>query len=118
MDQNDDSYSPLPQPADVEAAAQPTVQTAEQRRAEQDRLERRQKWLDRLPGILVFATVYLILILLYRPNLMLSQTTTSGGDMGARHYPAKFVIDYLLPHFKPPDGRPNGSRACRCSPST
>jgi hypothetical protein len=60
----------------------------------------RQKWLDRLPAILVFAAVYLILILLYRPNLMLSATTTSGGDMGAHHYPAKFLIDYLLPHFK------------------
>ena len=100
MDQNDDSYSPLPQPAETEVVAQPAVQTTEQWRAEQDRLERRRKWLDRLPGILVFAVVYLILILLYRPDLMLSATTTSGGDMGAWHYPAKFVIDYLLPHFK------------------
>jgi hypothetical protein len=60
----------------------------------------RQKWLDRLPAIIVFAVVYLILILIYRPNLMLSQTTTSGGDMGAHHYPAKFMLDYLLPHLK------------------
>ena len=31
---------------------------------------------------------------------MLSQTTTSGGDMGAHHYPAWYMHTYLLPHFK------------------
>ena len=47
---------------------------------------------------LVFAIIYVVLIIVYQPHLLLAQTTTSGGDMGA-HHPAK-PIDYLLPHFK------------------
>ena len=48
----------------------------------------------------VFLIVYLVLLLRYRPDLMLSQTTTSGGDMGAHHYPAWYMHTYLLPHLK------------------
>ena len=48
----------------------------------------------------VFVAVYTILFILYRPNLLLATTTTSGGDMGAHHYPAKFMIEDLLPHFR------------------
>lgn len=49
---------------------------------------------------LVFAIIYVVLIIVYQPHLLFAQTTTSGGDMGAHHYPAKYLIDYLLPHFK------------------
>lgn len=52
------------------------------------------------PTILVFAVIYLVLIVVYQPNLLFARTTTSGGDMGAHHYPAKYLIDYLLPHLK------------------
>ena len=48
----------------------------------------------------VFLIVYVVLLLRYRPDLMLSQTTTSGGDMGAHHYPAWYMHTYLLPHLK------------------
>ena len=83
MDQNDDSYSPLPQPADDRNRQRSRQSRRPSSGApNSDRLERRQKWLDRLPGILVFATVYLILILLYRPNLMLSQPPPPAATWG------------------------------------
>ena len=47
----------------------------------------------------VFFAVYAILFILYRPQLLLSQTTTSGGDMGAHHYPAKWMIENIR-HFR------------------
>ena len=43
---------------------------------------------------IVFLAIYAILFILYRPQLLFSLTTTSGGDMGAHHYPAKFMIAY------------------------
>ncbi|NLE73772.1 MAG: hypothetical protein GX604_03960 [Actinobacteria bacterium] len=49
---------------------------------------------------LVFAVIYVVLIIVYQPHLLFAQTTTSGGDMGAHHYPAKYLIEYLLPHLK------------------
>jgi hypothetical protein len=52
------------------------------------------------PTIIVFSVVYIVLILLYRPYLMLSVTTTNGGDMGTHHYAAQYLIEELLPNFK------------------
>jgi hypothetical protein len=50
--------------------------------------------------ILVFLMVYGLLLLYYRPGLILSNTTTSGGDMGAHHYAAQYMIEQLVPNFK------------------
>jgi len=60
----------------------------------------RSRWWDRAAVALVFAGIYALLLFLYRPQLLLSLTTTSGGDMGAHHYPAQYLIEYLLPHLK------------------
>lgn len=48
----------------------------------------------------VFVAVYSVLLYLYRPDLLLALTTTSGGDMGAHHFPAQFMAEELLPRFK------------------
>ncbi|MBU2603120.1 MAG: hypothetical protein KKA32_13295 [Actinobacteria bacterium] len=50
--------------------------------------------------ILVFVVIYALLLTFYRPDLMLSNTTTSGGDMGAHHYAAQYLIEELLPRFQ------------------
>ena len=34
------------------------------------------------------------------PTFCFSLTTTSGGDTGAHHYPAQYLIQELLPHFR------------------
>lgn len=48
----------------------------------------------------VFLAVYATLFYFYRPNLLFSLTTTAGGDTGAHHYPAIYMIKELLPHFR------------------
>lgn len=53
-----------------------------------------------LPVGIVFLTAYIGLFWLYRPDLLFSLTTTAGGDTGAHHYPARYLIDYLLPNGK------------------
>jgi len=59
----------------------------------------RPRWIV-LSTILVFVVIYGLLLWNYRPDLMLSNTTTSGGDMGAHHYAAKYLIEELLPNFQ------------------
>ncbi|HZJ03034.1 MAG TPA: hypothetical protein VFE20_05010 [Thermoleophilia bacterium] len=62
------------------------------------RRDRTRLW--RLVSVgLVFGLVYGLLLAFYRPDLMLSNTITSGGDMGAHHYAAKYMIDVLVPSF-------------------
>jgi hypothetical protein len=44
--------------------------------------------------------IYAVLLIFYRPNLLFSLTTTAGGDTGAHHYPAQYLIQELLPNFR------------------
>lgn len=53
-----------------------------------------------LSAAAVFLAVYVTLFYFYRPNLLFSLTTTAGGDTGAHHYPAIYMIKELLPHFR------------------
>jgi hypothetical protein len=61
---------------------------------------------DWLPTAVAFLAIYLLLMGFYSEhwytpfNLLLSQTTTSGGDTGAHHYPAQYLIQELLPHWR------------------
>jgi hypothetical protein len=55
---------------------------------------------DWIPTLVTFLIIYTVLFILYKPNLLFSLTTTSGGDTGAHHYPAQYLIQELLPHFK------------------
>ena len=55
---------------------------------------------DWVPTLLAFLAIYATLFYFYRPNLLFSLTTTAGGDTGAHHYPAIYMIKELLPHFR------------------
>ena len=48
--------------------------------------------------VLGFTVIYAVLLYFYRPELLLSPTTTAGGDTGAHHYVAYFLIKHLLPN--------------------
>ena len=59
---------------------------------------------DWLPTALAFLVVYGMLIGFFSRHwpldLLFSQTTTSGGDTGAHHYPAQYLIQELLPNWR------------------
>jgi 6-pyruvoyl-tetrahydropterin synthase related domain len=65
----------------------------------EDLVEKGDIW-DWIPTLIAFLIIYTVLLIFYRPNLLFSLTTTSGGDTGAHHYPAQYLIQELLPHFK------------------
>jgi hypothetical protein len=49
---------------------------------------------------LVFLTIYVTLFYFYSPKVLFSLTTTAGGDTGAHHYPAMYLIQELLPKLR------------------
>ncbi|MBN1632430.1 MAG: hypothetical protein JW990_21950 [Thermoleophilia bacterium] len=53
-----------------------------------------------MPTLLAFLAIYATLLVFYKPNLLFSLTTTAGGDTGAHHYPAQYLIQELLPNFR------------------
>jgi len=63
-------------------------------------INQKRSWFDRAINILFFVAIYVILFLVFTPNLLFSATTTCGGDMGSHNYVAKFFIEELLPKFK------------------
>ena len=65
----------------------------------EDLVEKGDVW-DWVPTLVAFLIIYAVLFIFYKPNLLFSLTTTSGGDTGAHHYPAQYLIQELLPHFR------------------
>ncbi len=53
-----------------------------------------------ITSLIAFLMVYGVLLVLYRPDLIFSLTTTTGGDTGAYHYPMQVLTQDLLPHFR------------------
>ena len=45
----------------------------------------------------VFAVIFLFLLSYFKPNLILLNTTTSGGDTGSHNYPLWYLKYHLLP---------------------
>jgi len=68
-------------------------------RKREDLVERGSIW-DWVPTLLAFLAIYTTLFIFYRPDLLFSITTTAGGDTGAHHYPAQYLIQELLPNFR------------------
>jgi uncharacterized membrane protein len=64
-----------------------------------DLVGRKGIW-DWIPSLIAFLAIYAVLLIFYKPTLLFSLTTTGGGDTGAHHYPAQYLINELLPHFK------------------
>ncbi len=67
--------------------------------AREDLVEKGDLW-DWIPTLVAFLIIYAVLFVFYKPNLLFSLTTTAGGDTGAHHYPAQYLIQELLPHFR------------------
>jgi uncharacterized membrane protein len=55
---------------------------------------------DWLPTLIAFLAIYVTLFIFYKPGLLFGLTTAAGGDTGAHHYPAQYLIQELLPHFR------------------
>ena len=53
---------------------------------------------EQIIDAIVLLTVYAFLISYFTPNLMLSATTTTGGDMGSHYVISQYLKDFLLPH--------------------
>lgn len=49
---------------------------------------------------LVILCTWAFMLTYFRPELLLSMTTTSGGDTASHYYPAYYLKNYLLPHKK------------------
>ena len=55
---------------------------------------------EMLVNIFILIFIFAFLLNYFKPELMLSKTTTSGGDTGSHHYLAEYLKDYLIPHGK------------------
>ncbi|MBI4014670.1 MAG: hypothetical protein HY365_01815 [Candidatus Aenigmarchaeota archaeon] len=53
-----------------------------------------------LVDALILVAIFIFLSSYFTPNFILSGTTASGGDMGSHNYLAKYMKEYLLPHFR------------------
>ena len=53
---------------------------------------------QRLLHIVMFAGVVALLLLFFRPSLLFSETTSTGGDTGAHIYAPWYLKNHLLPH--------------------
>jgi len=51
-------------------------------------------------NILILFLIFAFLLYYIKPSLLLTPTTTSGGDTSSHNYLAKYMHEYLLPRFK------------------
>lgn len=62
------------------------------------------KWIEKhrngLANIAVFILIFTFLFSYFKPEFILSETTTTGGDTASHYYPASYMKNYLLPHGK------------------
>ena len=51
-------------------------------------------------AIIILLSIGAFILSYFRPEYLFSNSTITGGDMASHVYPAKYLRDYLLPHFK------------------
>jgi len=56
--------------------------------------------IERSTNFIILLSIFLFLLNYFKPEVMLSKTITTGGDMASDYYPAKYMRDYLLPNLK------------------
>jgi uncharacterized membrane protein len=62
-----------------------------------------RKFLKRKESVVEVIVLFLIFFFLleyFKPSLILSKTTITGGDTASQYYPAYFLKNYLLPKGK------------------
>ncbi len=55
------------------------------------------KYFESIVNVATLLGIFLFLLSHFRPDLLLSNTTTTGGDTASFNYMAKYMRDYLLP---------------------
>jgi len=55
---------------------------------------------ESIVNIIILVSIFIFLLIYFKPELILLKTTASGGDMGSMNYLAKFMRDDLLPEGK------------------
>jgi uncharacterized membrane protein len=55
---------------------------------------------ETIVNLLVFAVIFAFLVSYFKPNLILLDTTTSGGDTGSHNYPLWYLKYGLLPKLR------------------
>ncbi|MCX6819496.1 MAG: 6-pyruvoyl-tetrahydropterin synthase-related protein [Candidatus Aenigmarchaeota archaeon] len=55
---------------------------------------------EMLVNIFILIFIFAFLLNYFKPELLLSETITAGGDTASHYYPAEYLKEYLLPHGK------------------
>jgi hypothetical protein len=55
---------------------------------------------EKIADIVILIVIFIFLLSYFKPSLILSDSTTSGGDTGSHFFPAMYMRYYLLPNFK------------------
>lgn len=58
------------------------------------------KTLEIVSDAIVILGVMAYILTIFKPQFMLSETFTTGGDMGSHMYAAKYMVEYLVPNYK------------------
>ena len=61
---------------------------------------RNKEKLEELINVLVLLAIFAFLLSYFKPELLLLDTTTSGGDTASHNYPLHYMRNYLLPNFR------------------
>ncbi len=55
---------------------------------------------ENLINLLVLISIFIFILTYFDPKYILSETTTSGGDMASDFYPLHYLKNYLIPNLK------------------
>ena len=64
------------------------------------RNKKKYKKINIVINVVVLLLIFVFLLTYFKPSLLFSDTITSGGDTASHFYPAKYLKEQLLPHWK------------------